>query len=467
MFAPRRWFSSLVFLVCLVGTNLAATRPNFIIFLCDDLRYDAVGFMGNRIVQTPNLDKLAAESVVFENAFAVTSICWTSRANILFGQYGSTNRVEERGNLHRRTLTPEELSRTYLGILRQAGYYVGYVGKWNVGRVPNGFFDYNGAFEGQGRYWTVQDGRPVHLTNLLTERALEFLRSAPADRPFCLVIGYKSPHVQDGFRNEPYPHLPDLAGLYETTWMPAPRLSSPHFFASQPRFIQESMGRVRWSYRLGPPESLNYQRSLRRYYRMVTGIDRSVRRVLDGLRQVGRADRTAVLFTSDQGLFLGERGLAGKWLGHDASIRIPFLFYWPDAPKSVRGSRRKELVLTIDIAPTLLSLAGVSPPSEMQGESLVPLLETNKPVSWREEFFYEYRGRIATIPRSIGVRTRRYKYLRYFAERPVYEELYDLEEDPFEANNLAYDPEHRALLVEMRARCAYWDRLVRGAGVRE
>lgn len=446
------------------ATSVSAERMNFVVFLCDDLRYDATGFMGNKIVRTPNLDELASRSVVFDNAFATTSICWTSRASILFGQYASTHRVEERGNLGQRTLTPEELSATYLGILKEAGYFLGYVGKWHVGRVPRDFFDYNGAFDGQGRYWTTRDGEQVHLTELLTERAEEFLRQAPEDSPFCLVIGYKSPHVQDGFRNEPYPHLPQFAGLYETTWMPPPPLSSEEFFARQPRFIQESMGRVRWEYRLGPPNSLNYQRSIRRYYRMVTGVDWSVGRVLEALESAGRHERTAILFTSDQGLFLGARGLAGKWLGHDLSIRIPFLLYSPTIPDGLRGKHRDEMVLTLDIAPTLLDLAGISPPGNMQGLSLRPLIEQQPNEGWRTEFFYEYRGRIATIPRSIGVRTTRFKYLRYFAERPIYEELYDLEADPLESRNLAYAPEHRALLTEMRARCDYWDRRVRSQG---
>ncbi len=174
------------------------------------------------------------------------------------------------------------------------------------------------------------------------------IRNTPEDQPFSITVGFKAPHVQDGFHPvEPYPASPSTAVLYELDEMPAPALSNPEFFTSQPGLIRESLGRLRWDYRLGPPESLNFQRSMRRYYRMVTGVDEQLGKMMEALRETGKLDNTIVVFTSDHGMYLGERGLAGKWLGHDTSIRIPLIVRDPRQPASERGTQRESMVLRL------------------------------------------------------------------------------------------------------------------------
>jgi arylsulfatase A-like enzyme len=194
---------------------------------------------------------------------------------------------------------------------------------------------------------------------------------------------------------------------------------------------------------------------------MVTGIDRQVGKMVEALRESGRLENTVIVFTSDHGLYLGERGLAGKWLGHETSIRIPLIVYDPRIPESERGTWREEMVLMIDVHPTLLDWAGLSPEEGVQGASFAPIVAGQPPSDWRSEFFYEHHSFGDRIPRSEGIRTERYKYLRYIDTSPVFEELYDLDADPVEQNNLADDPGHRAVLEEMRAKWEQWHEAVR------
>jgi arylsulfatase A-like enzyme len=436
-------------------------RPNIVFMLCDDLRYAALAANGNEIVETPHLDALAKRGVTFDNAFVTTAICQTSRANILTGQYASRNGFVHSRQLGRRKFSADDLAGTYPALLKAAGYYTGYVGKWHVGVPPQDFFDFDASYPGQGRYWIEVDGRPKHMTEHIGDQAVEMIRTAPEDKPFCMAVGFKAPHVQDGFTNEPYQPLPAVATLYETTRIPAPPLSDSAFFDAQPEFLRNSMGRARWQYRLGPPESLNFQRSVRRYYRMVSGVDMQVGRIVEALRDAGNLDNTVIVFTSEHGVYLGARGLAGKWLGHEPSIHIPLIVADPRADAAQHGTRREQMALTIDLAPTLLDLAGARIPASMQGRSLAPLLAGEKPADWRTEYFYEYTSRISTIPRSEGVRTERYKYLRYLDQEPPYEELYDLQDDPHEAHNLASDAQHAELLATMRGKWKSWRRRVK------
>lgn len=436
-------------------------RPNLLVVYVDDLDSTPLGFMDDPIIQTPHIDRLAEQGVAFRNAFVTTAICVTSRGNLMTGRYAAQTGIYMEGF---EQLSEEQGAMTYPAALHEAGYYTGYVGKWHLGEVPDGLFDNDQSFAGQGYFWS-EDEPPdggTHLTSRLGDQTADMIRGAPGDQPFAITVGFKAPHVQDGFYPvEPYPPMPSVATLYELNAMPAPPLSDAAFFASQPAFIRESLGRERWAYRLGPPESLNFQRSLRRYYRMVTGIDRQVGKMVEALRESGRLENTVIVFTSDHGLYLGERGLAGKWLGHETSIRIPLIVYDPRIPESERGTWREEMVLMIDVHPTLLDWAGLSPEEGVQGASFAPIVAGQPPSDWRSEFFYEHHSFGDRIPRSEGIRTERYKYLRYIDTSPVFEELYDLDADPVEQNNLADDPGHRAVLEEMRAKWEQWHEAVR------
>jgi len=418
-------------------------RPNIIFLLTDDQRFDALGCMGNPIIQTPRLDNLAAEGVLFRNSFATTSICATSRATFLCGQYARRHGVHD----FRITLKPETFANTYPMLLRKSGYRTAFIGKWGVGgELPKDAFDHWDGFAGQGRYF--YEGDPVHMTQKLEESAQKFLKTATADAPFCMAMSFKAAHVQD---RAPRPFQPDprYESLYRDVTIPPAPKSAEKYFNGLPDFLQTSEGRVRWERRFATPEM--YQNSVKDYYRLVTGIDRVVGSIVDQLKEQELFDNTVIIYTSDHGFFLGEYGLAGKWLMYEESIRTPLLIYDPRLPQSARGKIRDEMVLNIDVAPTILAFAGVDIPEQTQGHSLVPLVE-GKTVPWREEWFYEHLFPHPKIPKSEGVRTERWKYIRYVETEPPHEELYDLQNDPQEVNNLVGSNEHAETLNELRAR---------------
>ncbi|NBC66650.1 MAG: sulfatase-like hydrolase/transferase [Bacteroidetes bacterium] len=432
------------------------TRPNILVIYIDDLHHEKFGFKGDPIIQTPNIDALAEEGVSFQNAFAVTAICITSRGNFMTGQYAVRTGIYFDGF---EKLTQKQAQMSFPFLLNEAGYYTGYVGKWHLGPVPEGMFDNDQSFEGQGQFWSEEEkpGVGTHLTDRLGDKAVQMIKEAPEDQPFAITVGFKATHVQDGFHPiEPYPASPSTAVLYETQEMPAPPHSDPEFFRNQPELIRNSLGRKRWEYRLGPPESLNFQRSIRRYYRLVTGIDNQLGKMMEALRQTGKSENTIIVFTADQGMYLGARGLAGKWFGHETSIRIPLIVQDPRMPISQKGTSRDEIALMTDFHPTILEWAGLTASEEVQGRSLVPILQEDTPENWRTEFFYEHHSFPDQIPRSEGVRTKNFKYLRYIDSQPLFEELYDLSVDPTEGVNLAGDPSYSDLLNEMRLKYQQW-----------
>ncbi|MFZ5828682.1 MAG: C45 family autoproteolytic acyltransferase/hydrolase [Planctomycetota bacterium] len=429
-------------------TNEAtATRPNIIFLLTDEHRFDMLGAMGHKILQTPNLDRLASEGVLFNNCFVTTSICMTSRASILSGQYAARHGIWD----FQTQFTPAQLADTYPGQLKQAGYWQGFIGKWGVGDPPTGLFDYDRGFPGQGTYEPKKGENRPHLTIQMGDQALEFLDAVPQDRPFCLSVSFKAPHVQDGDKRQ-FIYEPDLKDLYADVTIPPPPLDDPAFFEALPAFFKTSENRARWELRFTPAK---YQEMVKGYYRLISGVDRVVGRVRERLRERGLDQNTIIIFSGDNGFYLGERGLAGKWYGHEASIRVPLMVFDPSLPAARRGARADEVVLNIDIAPTILDYAGIQTPSRMQGKSLVPLVE-GKRVPWRTEFFYEHLFDHPKIPKSEGVRTPEWKYLRYVGTEPLYEELYDLTRDPQEAHNLAADPAYAATLDELRGKWAEW-----------
>jgi arylsulfatase A-like enzyme len=284
------------------------------------------------------------------------------------------------------------------------------------------------------------------------DQALEFLAGCDGSRPFCLSVSFKAPHVQDGAARE-YPPDPRDETLYGDAAIPVPRTAGEKYFRLLPEFVQKSEGRVRWQRRFATPEM--FQRNVKDYYRLITGMDREVGRILAALRQRKLEDNTLLVFTSDNGHFLGEHGLAGKWLPYEESIRVPLIVYDPRGPDEGRGHKVEAMTLNIDLAPTLLDYAGVAVPAGMQGRGLRPLVEGGRP-AWRDDWFYEHHTLPARIPPSEGVRTARWKYLRWVGPEPAVEELYDLQADPLEEQNLAAQPAHRKTLDHLRGR---WARL--------
>jgi arylsulfatase A-like enzyme len=413
----------------------AAPRPlNILFLLTDDQRWDTLGVAGNRIVRTPNLDRLARQGVLFTNNFGTTPVCYASRASIYTGQYNRRHGIDSFED----SFTPEGLAATYPLILRRAGYHTGFIGKWGIGgELPEAEFDDWQGFAGQGDYFEPgEPGQSEHLTARQGHAAAEFVRTAA--EPFQLTVAFKAPHVQDGGCSCTMPPDPADLHLYDDVTIPNPRTATEEAWEALPDFLRNSEGRTRWYDQFATPEMA--QKSLKDYYRLITGMDRAVGEIISALQARGLAERTLIVFTSDNGLLLGEHGLTGKWLMYEESIRTPLFVVWPGLPPARRGGRVGQLVLNIDLAPTLLDAAGIAPPARMQGKSLRPLVFGQR-VPWRGEWFFEHHLVWNGIPMSEGVRRPRWKYVRYVEESPVYEQLFDLDADPYEERDVLHTPE--------------------------
>jgi arylsulfatase A-like enzyme len=411
--------------------------------------------MGNPIIQTPNIDDLAANGVLFTNAFVTTSICASSRASILCGQYVRRHGINDFVT----SFSEQALAQTYPMLLRSAGYRIGCVGKYGVGRggdFPVDQYDVWFGCPGQCSPYERKDkdGNYKHLTQVFGDQIAEFLDGCSKEQPFCLSVNFKSPHVQD---NDPRQFIPDRAykDLYRDVTIPTPLTADPRYFEVLPEFLQNSEARRRWKKRFSTPEK--FQESVKNYYRLIYGVDVIIGKIRDQLQRLDLADNTIIILTGDNGFYLGEHGLAGKWFPHEESIRVPLVFYDPRASKKLRGLVRDEFALNIDIAPTIIQLAGLKVPQQMQGRSLLPLLR-GKRANWRTDFFYEHLFEHTTIPKTEALRTRRFKYARYIEYG--YEELYDLKSDPHETQNLAKTQKYSQILKSLRKRC---DKLLQAA----
>jgi len=417
-------------------------QPNFLVVVTDDQRRDAIGFAGHPLLETPNMDELARAGVWFEHAYVTTPICAASRASFLTGQWERAHGF----TFGAPALDAETIAGTYPSVLRDAGYRTGFVGKFGVKVAPGGtqaMFDF---MRGSGQPYVKPEreaGR--HLTDIVGDQAIEFLKGSPPGEPFCLSVSFHAPHAEDS-NPEQYVWPTACDPLYMDATIPPPATGEPAFFDALPEFLRTSLNRERWHWRFDTPEK--HARMVKGYYRMISGVDAALGRILAGLDELGLADDTIVLLMGDNGYFLGERGYAGKWSMHDLSTRVPFVVYDPRDPG---GRTNSEFVLNVDLAPSLLDYAGVPAPASMQGASLRPLLSGDAG-SWRDEVYTEHRWPHERIPRTEGLRTRDWKYIRY-VDHPEYEELYDLRVDPREEHNLARDPEHAGRLEELRTRC--------------
>lgn len=427
-------------------------KPSIIFLLTDDQRYDALGCAGNPIIRTPNMDWLAQNGIRFENAFVTTPICAASRASVFTGLY-------ERKHGFTFTKPPiraEYCDWSYPVLLRKAGYRTGFVGKFGVG-VPEGveeeWFDY---FQPSAYpYFKEIDGKKKHLTDINMDRAIDFIRKTNPEQSFCLSLSTWAPHAHDSEKQQYFwPSACD--DLYRDDVIPPPVLGEPLFFESLPEFMKQSMNRERWFWRFDTPEK--YQKMVKGYYRMISGVDMALGRLLHELRLLDRHKDTIIILMSDNGYFLGERGFAGKWTMHDLSIRVPLIIYDPRMARTRRGSIDPGLVLNVDIAPTIMDLAGISIPQGIQGRSLVPFLKGSV-VDWRQEILTEHLWDHPEIPQTEAVRTERWKYIRY-PQHPEFGELYDLQNDPVEKNNLFFNGRYSEIREKLQKAC---DRLIQNA----
>jgi arylsulfatase A-like enzyme len=450
----RRWLALLLVAASgLVGSPARPAppaRPNIIFILTDDQRWDALGAAGNRIIKTPNLDRLAAQGVLFTNSFDTTPVCYASRATLLTGQFNRRHGVDS----FEEQLSSAAFARTYPVLLRQSGYYTGFVGKWGLGgELPADAFDEWAGFAGQGSYF--EPGDPRHLTRRQGEQAAAFVKTAR--EPFLLTVAFKAPHVQDGGCSCTLPIDPVDEHLYDRVRIPTPRTATEAAFQALPAFLRASEGRVRWHDQVATPEAA--QSWTKDYYRLITGMDREVGRIVAALAKRGVRERTLIVFASDNGLLIGEHGLTGKWLMYEESIRTPLLVSWPGLPARRLGKKVSAMALNVDVAPTLLDAAGVPIPPETQGRSLRPLV-FGEPTDWRQDWFFEHHLIFPHIPESEGVRGVRFKYVRYTSEEPVYEQLFDLASDPYEEQDILHTPAvfdqrpwyYRRILSDLRQR---------------
>jgi arylsulfatase A-like enzyme len=428
-------------------------RPNILLILADDQRWNTLGCMGNPIIQTPHIDRLARTGVVFDNNFVTTAICCSSRASIFTGLHERSNGIADFStHIH-----AADRPNTYYNLLRRAGYRTGFAGKFGVGsEMPPGDFDYWRGFPGQGKSENVRDGKPVHMTQILTEDTLGFLDANQPDQPFCFSLSPKAAHADDP---EPRQFIPeaDLAALYENVRIPHPPGFGIDAASSLPAFLRapETEMRRRFDKRFETEE--HFQTMVKNYYRLVTGLDRMTGRLVKRLEERGLADNTVIIYTSDNGFFLGERGMADKWMMYEPSIRTPLVIHDPRRPQ---GTRRREMSLNIDLAPTMLALAGLEAPPHYQGRSLAPAMQGRSAWTRRELFYEHHFTKGVVIPRCEGVRTGDWKYTRYLDSQPMYEELFDLRKDANEASNLARADQAR--VERMRARWQNWTAALAG-----
>ena len=468
------------------------SRPNIIFLLTDDQRARTFSAAGHPVIRTPHLDRLAAEGVRFPNAFVTDPTCKPSRVTFLTGLY---ERVHGVGFSTRHKLTERQWSRTYPARMRKAGYHTGFLGKFGVES-----YTFRGRAAAKFDFWRGHDGwarfRPKKLrhcaayadseeeiiTPIMGESIERFLDSCPAGKPFCLSVSFSAPHgsisgsMVPGETGESRMTTPAhttarlrdhpiYGKLYRRREVEIPGETATDTEPYIPRrVLPQAKRRKCYSYDYARPTAREHHY---RYYQLITGIDAVVGRLRQSLARRGLAERTVIVFSSDHGLLMGEYGMGGKSLLYDLATRIPLVIYDPGLPKARRGRTINAFAISADIAPTLLSYAGLKAPDGIQGRDLRPLLaDPARP--WREDVFLEnlYVGR--DNPFIEAVRTTRFKYVRYFAnpgnyyrdeqadfagKEPVFEQLFDLQADPDEKKNLLADPKHRPVLDDLRNRC--------------
>ena len=420
-------------------------RPNIILIVTDDQRWDALGYAGNSIIKTPYMDKLANEGLFFRNAFVTTPICAASRASIFTGLYERTHDY----TFGKPDLDNDYLYESYPYLLRKAGYRTGMAGKFGINvneGIKDSLFDWK-----KETFWPYLreiNGRQVHLADINGDNAIEFIRSCK-NQPFCLSLSFWSPHADDGAEEQYFwPGYYD--SLYRDIEIPVHETADPLFFEMLPEYLKTTMNRKRWYWRYDTPEK--HQRMVKGYYRMISTVDSVIARIRLTLEQEDIADNTVIMLMGDNGYFLGERGYAGKWLMYEQSIRVPLIIYDPRLPETKRGVTYHEMVLNVDISPTILSLAGVDIPLRYQGKSLTAFYN-NKPGEWRSGIFCEHRlENNDLLPKTECYRDDTFKFIRY-EDNPELIELYNFIEDPNETSNLAYDPEYSEKVEYYRHIC--------------
>lgn len=457
-------------------------RPNILFIFSDDHASHAINAYGSKINKTPNIDRLASEGMLFENCFCTNSICAPSRAVILTGKHSHVNGMID----NRRSFNGAQ--QTFPKLLQKAGYQTAIVGKWHLKSEPTGF-DYFDVLFGQGPYYNPQlrsketpnrkQSKPItgYTTDILTDRALGWLKSGrDKNKPFMLMYQHKAPHRNwqpgpDHLTTFDDKDIPEPATLFDdykgrTSWAAKATMRIDDHMNQRdlklvaPKLTKEQM--EVWNKAYGPKNQKfkeanlkgkelvrwKYQRYIKDYLRAIQSVDDNLGRVLKYLDETGLAKNTIVIYSSDQGFYLGDHGWFDKRWMYEESLRMPLIVRWPGVVKA--GSRNKDLVQNLDFAETFLDIAGVDVPKDMQGRSIVPLLKGETPKDWRKSIYYQYYewygpGTVHNVQRHYGVRTDRHKLIHYYLIDEW--ELFDLEKDPDELKS-EYENEKYADVVK-------------------
>ncbi|QDT66092.1 sulfatase family protein [Calycomorphotria hydatis] len=473
-----------LFLFTLIFAAVPATaaeesRPNILFIFTDDHAAHAMSCYGSAINETPNLDRIANEGMLFQNCFCTNSICGPSRAVILTGKHNHLN------GFYRNGLTFDGSQQTFPKLLTSAGYQTGMIGKWHLKSLPTGFSHYE-VLIGQGPYYNppmIRNGEKVkhtgYTTDVITDITLDWLKNGrDSSKPFMLMYQHKAPHRNwmpgpkylTKYDDVDIPEPADLFDNYEgrgtaakTQDMSIAKTMTDYDLKLVPPKGLTPDQLEKWNAAYGPKNEAfrkanlkgddlvrwKYQRYIKDYLRCVDSVDENVGRVLDYLDESGLADNTVVIYSSDQGFYLGDHGWFDKRFMYEESYRMPLLVRWPGVTKA--GSVNSDLVSNLDFAETFLTIADVAVPDDMQGESMTPLLKGDESADWRDSLYYHYYEfpGAHSVRRHNGVRTDRYKLMHFYNLDEW--ELYDLEKDPEEHHNVVNDPTYAEVVTELKS----------------
>jgi arylsulfatase A-like enzyme len=476
----------LVLLACRGQSSLLAaepSRPNILFIFSDDHAYQAVSAYGYGFGQTPNIDRIGAEGMRFERCLVTNSLCGPSRATVLTGKYSHAN------HFYNNTNSRFDGSQTTMPkLLRAAGYTTAIVGKWHLETDPTGF-DYWNILPGQGQYYNppmFRNGRrivhPGYVTEIITDLALDWLKNGrDKSKPFLLMVHHKAPH------REWEPSLKNVSMYDGVKWPEPPTLFDDYWgrgLAEHSQKMEIAKAMNDRDLKLKPPPTMNaeqrkawdayydprnedfrkqnlegadlvrwkYQRYMHDYLATIAGVDQSVGELLAYLKENNLEQNTIVVYSSDQGFFLGEHGWFDKRWIFEQSLRAPLLVRWPGVIKP-GGVNKADIVSNLDFAETFLDAAGVAVPPEMQGRSFVPVLRGQTPADWRTGFYYHYYEHPGphNVARQYGVITDRYKLVYFYEPQFNYWELFDLRTDPMEMQSVYNDPNYADVQKDLHA----------------
>lgn len=463
--AEKTLFIVLLLIVTLCQNSAAGNstpqygkRPNIIYIMADDHASHAIGAYGSKICETPNIDRLAKEGMRFTNCFNVNSLCAPSRAALITGRYNSHNGFFR----NRDKFDGSQL--TFPKLLQKAGYKTSLIGKWHLGTEPTGF-DYYSVLDGQGQYfnskfktsgkkWNETEIVKGYVTDVITDKAIDWLKKCDQSKPFCLMVHHKAPHgpyvypekyekllpdtkltLPDNFHCD-YKDRGDALAKTRGRWSKLDYVIAGHFNKKVPKGIEKGTKEYKeWA----------YQNIFNGYRRLVACLDENIGRLLDYLDKSGLSENTLVVYTSDNGFFLGDFGLFNKMWMYEESLRLPLMVRYPGKVKA--SAVNDQFVSILDFGPTFLDFAGAGVNEEFQGRSIKPLLKSKVPSDWRKAHYYHYYGQY-DVPSHYGVRTREYKLIHFYEiEGEDGWELFDLKNAPKEAKNI-YSLQDKSQIVK-------------------